>query len=231
MNIGRTAEPQITHYAPIDATPPRHEPVEDEEEKAEWWHRPEEEPAEVVRNSEVSPVDYKPTVLLSSDEKYDGNEWYTPKEWIEAARVLYGGVIDLDPASCEEAQHVVQATTYYTKDQDGLSLPWIGNVWCNPPYSFPEVQLFARKAAREYAIGNATSVLMLVNNCTDAGWFVELSKASRVVMFSLGRASFWRPNQQTFATRQGQALFYIGPNPGKCVDAFSHIAYTLPNAH
>jgi hypothetical protein len=49
MNIGRTAEPQITHYAPIDPTPPRHEPVEDEEEKAEWWHRPEEEPAEEVQ--------------------------------------------------------------------------------------------------------------------------------------------------------------------------------------
>ena len=48
-NIGRTPEPQITHYAPIDPIPPRHEPVEDEEEKAEWWHRPEEEPAEEVQ--------------------------------------------------------------------------------------------------------------------------------------------------------------------------------------
>jgi hypothetical protein len=49
INIGRTAEPQITHYAPIDPTPPRHDPVEDEEEKAEWWNRPEEEPAEEVQ--------------------------------------------------------------------------------------------------------------------------------------------------------------------------------------
>jgi phage N-6-adenine-methyltransferase len=160
---------------------------------------------------------------------YDGNEWYTPIEWIEAARSLYGA-IDLDPASCAEAQAVVQASRYFTKADNGLLQPWHGRVWLNPPYSFPEVQQFTEKAVAEFDVGNAIEVLILVNNCTDAGWFIRLAECFPVV-FSRGRASFWRPNQESFATRQGQALFFLGS--ADRVDAFRlafmEIAYA-PNA-
>lgn len=27
-----------------------------------------------------------------------------------------------------------KCSTYYTKEQDGLSMPWFGTCWCNPPY-------------------------------------------------------------------------------------------------
>lgn len=57
---------------------------------------------------------------------------YTPVEYVESARrVLI--VIDLDPASSAEANEIVRAQTFYTVEDDGLSLPWFGRVFLNPP--------------------------------------------------------------------------------------------------
>ena len=62
----------------------------------------------------------------------NGVEYYTPTEVIEAARAVLGR-IDLDPCSCQAANRVVQATTYFTRNDDGLRQKWSGRVWVNPP--------------------------------------------------------------------------------------------------
>lgn len=64
-------------------------------------------------------------------------EWYTPVHIIEAARRCMGG-IDLDPASCENANQTVKAASYFTLADNGLSLPWYGRVWMNHPFSDEE---------------------------------------------------------------------------------------------
>lgn len=73
----------------------------------------------------------KPHVANNSGQN---NEWYTPPEYTHAARECMGA-INLNPASCEIANRTVRATTYYTIEDDGLTKPWYGRVWLNPPYS------------------------------------------------------------------------------------------------
>jgi hypothetical protein len=60
------------------------------------------------------------------------DEHPTPPEIVEAARHVLG-TIDLDPCSTAEFNETVQATTFYTKDDDGLIQPWAGAVFLNPP--------------------------------------------------------------------------------------------------
>lgn len=156
---------------------------------------------------------------VSADPDYDGDEWYTPTEYIEAARQLMGG-IDLDPASSAEAQEIVKAGAYFTKRDDGLSQPWMGCVWLNPPYSTPAIKFFVAKLISEYQIGNVTEAVILTNNSSDTAWFHDL--LSRFpACFTRGRVQFWRANHETFGARQGQTLFYLGDNLTGFRDVFS----------
>ncbi len=146
--------------------------------------------------------------VISDDPSYDGDEWYTPLEYIAAARRVMGG-IDLDPATSLDAQSVICAKTYYTKQDDGLSKQWFGNVWMNPPYSMPLIRLFVSKLIESHANGVILSAIVLTNNSSDTAWFHDLL-ARYPACFTRRRVRFWRPNHENYAARQGQAIFYVG---------------------
>ncbi len=158
----------------------------------------------------------------------EGDEWYTPAEYVEAARKLMGG-IDLDPASCHEAQEKINARTYYTARDDGLANDWRGRVWLNPPYSYPLIERFVNRVIEQYEEKNITAAIILTNNCTDAGWFHNLL-ARFPVCFTRGRIPFWRPRHSPFATRQGQAFFYLGEDNERFAKIFSRFGIVLCKA-
>jgi DNA N-6-adenine-methyltransferase (Dam) len=64
----------------------------------------------------------------------DSAEWYTPPEYVEAAREVMGS-ITLDPASHREANRIVLADRYFTERQNGLRRAWgkRERVFLNPP--------------------------------------------------------------------------------------------------
>ena len=61
------------------------------------------------------------------------DDWYTPKWVFDGLGIEF----DLDVASPGDNTDFVPAKQRFTKEIDGLAQPWIGKVWCNPPYSSP----------------------------------------------------------------------------------------------
>lgn len=150
----------------------------------------------------------------------NGNdEWYTPDEYIERARRVMGG-IDLDPASCELAQRIVRADKFYTMEDDGLSYPWKGRVWLNPPYSRGMVDRFVEKLCDEYECGNVTEAVLLTNNFTDTQWFHMAYRRCDIMCFTSGRIRFYNENGVSTSPTNGHAFIYFGKNADKFREVF-----------
>ena len=173
-----------------------------------------ETPKEVVRE-----VRNRPHVANNSGN----NEWYTPPEYIEAAREVMGG-IDLDPASSEIANETVGASEFYTEADDGLSLPWEGRIWMNPPYSSDRIGRFMEKLEAE--LPSIESAVILVNNATDTQWFARAIGCSSAVCFPTGRVKFLTPDGRTGAPLQGQAVLYVGEEPERFREVFGRFGWT-----
>ena len=157
------------------------------------------------------------------------NEWYTPKEYIDAARHAMG-CIDVDPASTEEANAVVKAARFYTAEEDGLTWTWVGNIWMNPPYASDLIGAFTSKLCAEFQSGHVTQACVLVNNATETRWFQEMAMIANGIVFPAKRVRFWHPDKES-APLQGQAIIYLGNNAKAFYDNFSTFGVVCSVVH
>ena len=177
----------------------------------------EQEPAQ----PEIVVTTSKPHVTNNSGD----HKWYTPSEYIEAARNVLG-VIELDPASSPEANEVVKAKVYYTINDDGLQYDWHGKVWMTPPYGRDVIDRFMTKLAYHIENGDVTEAIVLVNNATETEWFNEIVRFAKVVVFPKSRIKYWNPEiDKLDSPLQGQAFLYVGDNASEFIREFKRFGW------
>lgn len=148
----------------------------------------------------------------------DAVEWYTPRQYIEAARRVMGS-IDTDPASNDFANKTVKAATYYTAQNSGLDQDWFGNVWLNPPYGGIAAEFIAH-LLQQYEDGNVKQAVVLVNaNSTDTQWFQPLF--DHFLCFTNHRIDFTSPDQKDTTSTHGSCFIYLGTQGAEFACVFS----------
>ena len=121
------------------------------------------------------------------------DEWYTPPRIVEAL-----GPFDLDPC----AGPMAHAARNLRREDDGLSQPWAGRVWLNPPYS--NVHEWLEKFC---AHGDGVA---LVNARPETQWFQGLCAGAVAVLWLRGRVQFDKPGGSTGHTTVGSVLVAYG---------------------
>jgi len=108
--------------------------------------------------------------------------WATPQDFFDRVAAEFGP-FDLD--ACASAENT-KCDRYYTPAEDGLSQPWTGRVWLNPPYG-RTIGLWMRKAYESAKAG--AIVVCLVPARTDTAWWHDYA-AKGTVRFIRGRLKF-----------------------------------------
>lgn len=107
--------------------------------------------------------------------------WLTPPHVLDAL-----GRFDLDPCAAPEPRPWTTANIHYAPPDDGLSLPWFGRVWCNPPYGAQAWRWLERLA--DHGTGTA-----LVPARTDVNGFHQtIFERAAGILFLRGRLTFLR---------------------------------------
>lgn len=117
------------------------------------------------------------------------DDWMTPPDILSAL-----GPFDLDPCAVPEPRPWPTAARHIARPDDGLTAPWTGRVWLNPPYSTAGTWV-----GRLAAHGRGTALIFAR---TDSRWFADYVWAQATgLLFLPVRLRFVRAGQ-TRATRQ-----------------------------
>lgn len=146
--------------------------------------------------------------LINADS---GNyEYYTPQDIVERARLTMGE-INLDPFSSEIANKSVKADTIFTKDEDGFTMNWYGNVWVNHPFSRENNPKIFNKAIKEYELGNADQICLITYASTSEGWFRKSLDFPQCYLYK--RTNYLLPDGTVKrGVTKGSVVTYIGEN-------------------
>lgn len=179
-------------------------------------------------------------------------EYYTPQWLADPVRDVLGGRIELDPASCLEANQTIQAQRIFTKEDDGLKQVWRAKtLFMNHPFGDPENPCVANcKKKRcpergfhidEYRPGNKDWIAYLVYSYMkgyfQAGISLTFAATSEEwaqplfnfpVCFLRGRTNYNLPGgRQTKGVPKGSMVTYLGPDIKRFHFIFSSYGHVM----
>lgn len=105
--------------------------------------------------------------------------WETPQELFDELNQEFHFTLDV----CATAENA-KCERFYSPTDDGLSLPWDGVCWCNPPYG-REISKWVAKAYESNCL-----VVMLLPARTDTKWFHKYCLLYGEIRFIKGRLRF-----------------------------------------
>ena len=108
-------------------------------------------------------------------------DWETPDSLFEPLNAEFAFELDV----CATAESA-KCARYYTKEQDGLKLPWDGRCWMNPP--FGTQGRWVKKAYQE-GHRNGNIVVCLLPARTNTNWWHDYCMKGEV-RFIRGRPRF-----------------------------------------
>ncbi len=129
-------------------------------------------------------------------------EWGTPPDLFAAVSLVYGP-FDLDVCALPQT---AKCPAYYSlaNDEDGLSAPWRGACFCNPPYN--QLRRWIEKGVAELRAGNCSRVLYLITARPDTiAWQDYIFPYANQIHFLRGRLKFIEP--ETMAPAENGAPF------------------------
>lgn len=174
---------------------------------------------------------------VSINQTRISSEWYTPTEFTEAAREVMSG-IELDPASCAEANEYVKASRYFTIENDGRLHKWVAeSVYLNPPGG-PKGRSGQEEwfgyAEREYRAGNAKQIVFCMFNSsgTQTHWF-QRALGNYPICLPAYRIQFIAPRGKYTEDKKdqpvhGNAFIYLGGNNTRFIEVFSRFGKVIP---
>ena len=110
----------------------------------------------------------------------DGHdEWLTPKYITDTL-----GPFDLDPCSPGDRRPWDTANHHLSVEHDGLSAPWFGFVWCNPPYGRETFKWLSKLA------DHGDGIALIFARTETAGFFDQIWNKADAVFFFKGRLKF-----------------------------------------
>ena len=120
------------------------------------------------------------SVMFSSSS----DEWETPQDFFDRLNRTYQFTLDV----CATPSNA-KCARYFTKAEDGLSQPWEGTCWMNPPYG-REIGLWIKKTY-ESGLEAGTVVVCLLPARTDTRWWHEyVIPHAKNIEFIRGRLKF-----------------------------------------
>ena len=135
------------------------------------------------------------------------NEWATPQDFYNKLNAEFG--FTLDPCATPTT---AKCSSYYTKDDDGLSKDWSGHtVFMNPPYGRKQKD-WIEKAFQE-GEKSGTTVVALVPARTDTkAWHNYCMKATEI-RFIKGRLKFGQGASKTNSAPFPSAVIVFSGSP------------------